>query len=201
MATPFPKLRWIALLWLAVWIPLYWFYWGEETFLQVCDLALVLGCLGIVSGNALLISTQAMATPVIGVVWGIDVAFRLLLGRHLLGGTEYMWDAHVPLWVRLLSLFHVLLPFLLIWALGRTGYDRRAWWIEAVIVAGLLVASRFIAPERNLNFAFRDPLLHRSLGPAPVHVMIILLGQALLVYAPAHLALERIFPPPKAAQG
>lgn len=200
MATPFPKLRWIALLWLSVWIPLYWYYWGGETFLQLCDMALVLGCVGIFSGNALLISTQAVATPVIGMAWGLDVAWHFFLGGHLLRGTEYMWDARVPLWVRLLSLFHVLLPILLIWALGHTGYDRRAWWIQLVFAAALLVASRFIAPERNLNFAFRDPLLHRSLGPAPIHLMIILLGQALLLYAPAHLALERNFPPPRTSR-
>ena len=201
MATPFPKLRWIALLWLGVWIPLYWHYWGGETFLQLCDMAVVLGCVGIFSGNALLISTQAVTTPVIGMAWGMDVVWHFFLGRHLLGGTEYMWDARVPLWVRLLSLFHVLLPILLIWALGHTGYDRRAWWVQLVFAAGLLAASRFIAPERNLNFAFRDPLLHRSLGPAPIHLMIILLGQALLLYAPAHLAVERIFPPPKMPRG
>ena len=88
MATPFPKLRWIALLWLGVWIPLYWYYWGGETFLQLCDMALVLGCVGIFSGNALLISTQAVATPVIGMAWGLDVAWQFFLGRHLLRGTE-----------------------------------------------------------------------------------------------------------------
>jgi hypothetical protein len=196
VAAVFPRLRWFALAWLALWIPIYWFYWGGHTFFLLCDVSLVLGCLGLFSGNALLVSTQAVATPVVGVFWGVDLAWRFFLGRHLIGGTEYMWDTRFPLWVRLASFFHLALPMALIWALRRVGYDRRAWLAQSGIAATLLAASRLIDPARNLNFAFRDPLLHRSLGPAPVHLTIILGVLLLVLYAPVHLILSRAFPPP-----
>ena len=197
MAAPFPKWRWIALAWLAAWIPIYWFFWGWETFLLLCDVALVASCLGLFSGNALLISTQAVATPIAGVFWGLDLGWRFFLGHHLIGGTEYMWDTRFPLWVRLASFFHVALPIVLIWSLGEVGYDRRAWLAQSGLAAALLVASRLIEPERNLNFAFRDPLLHRSLGPAPVHLAIIFVVLVMVLYGPVHLALSRAFPPPE----
>ncbi len=159
----------------------------------------MLGCLGLFTGNALLISTQAIATPIVGIFWGADFGWRFFLGRHLTGGTEYMWDVRFPLWLRLASFFHLALPILLIWALRRVGYDRRALMVQSGIAAVLLAASRMTMPQRNLNFAFRDPILHVSLGPAPVHVAIMLTGIVLVLYAPVHQALARRFPPPKRA--
>ena len=35
-------LRWAALVWLLVWIPVYWRTWGPENFLHLCDLAVIL---------------------------------------------------------------------------------------------------------------------------------------------------------------
>jgi hypothetical protein len=197
MAASFPRLRWIALAWLMVWVPIYWHYWGGQTFLLLCDVSVVLGCLGLVSGDPLLISTQAVATPMVGMFWVTDLGWRLFLGRHLMGGTEYMWDARFPLWTRLASFFHVALPFVLIWALRRVGYDRRAWLAQSAIAAALLAASRLTDPARNLNFAFRDPLFHRSLGPAPVHLTVIFVVLVVVLYGPVHLALTRSFPAPK----
>jgi len=193
----FPRLRWLALAWLAVWIPIYWIYWGWPTFLLLCDISLLVGCLGLFSGNALLISTQALATPLIGLLWALDFSWRFFLGHHLIGGTEYMWDTRFPLWTRLASFFHIALPILLIWALRRVGYDRRAWLAQSGIAAILLAASRLIHPARNLNFAFRAPILHRSLGPAPLHLAIIFAGLVLVLYGPVHLALARSFPAPE----
>lgn len=197
MEATFPRLRWLALVWLVVWIPVYWRYWGWPTFLLLCDVSVVIACLGLFSGDALLISTQAVATPPVGLFWALDIGARFFLGRHLIGGTEYMWDARFPLWTRLASFFHLALPILLIWALRRVGYDRRALPVQSGIAAALLAASRLVAPERNLNFAFLAPILHRSIGPTPVHLSIIFLGLVVLLYGPMHLALARWFPAPQ----
>src|SRR5207245_575267 len=126
--------------------------------------------------NTLLLSSQAVSSIVADAAWCVDVAWRLLLGRHLFGGTEYMWDKHFPLWVRLLSLYHVVLPALLIWSLRRVGYDQRGWKLQAGIAAVLFALSRFLDPAVNINFAFRDPIFHRAWGPAPVHLLVMWLG-------------------------
>ena len=188
----FPRMRWVALLWLAVWLPAYWAVWGWANFLHICDVTVVLTCAGLWFGNALLLSSQAIASIVVDLAWTLDIASRLLFGKHLIGGTEYMWDARFPLWVRLLSLFHIVWPVLVVWAVRRVGYDRRGWLLQSGIAAVLLVLSRQVQPALNINFAFRDPLFHRAWGPAPVHLAVILLGLVVIIYWPTHLVLGRL---------
>jgi hypothetical protein len=187
-------MRWAAAVWLAVWLPAYAAVWGWANFLHLCDIAVVLTCVGLWRGSSLLLSSQAVASTVVDLVWTIDVAWRLLFGKHLVGGTEYMWDPRFPLWVRLLSVFHLFWPVLLLWALRHVGYDRRGWVLQSAIAAALLVLARFAAPARNINFAYRDPLFRRAWGPAPVHLAVILLGLVALIYWPTHLVLGRLLP-------
>jgi hypothetical protein len=186
-------LRWAALVWLLIWFPAYWHTWGAANFLQLCDLAVILTSIGLFSENALLISSQAVSSLLIDLAWSVDAGWQFFLGRHLIGGTEYLFDARFPLWVRLLSLFHLLMPALLLWALFRIGYDRRAGRLQCTIALLAFVACRFTSPEKNMNFAFRDPFLHRAWGPAPVHLAISILFLAAVVYLPTHLLLRKLF--------
>src|SRR3989441_1567127 len=143
------------------------------------------------------LSSQAVSSIVADAAWCVDVAWRLFLGRHLFGGTEYMWDKHFPLWVRLLSLYHVVLPALLIWSLRRVGYDQRGWKLQAGIAAVLFALSRFLDPAVNINFAFRDPIFHRAWGPAPVHLLVMWLGLNAVFYWPIHFVFARYLGQPK----
>lgn len=187
--------RWAVVLWLVVWIPAYWHTWGASNFLQLCDIAVILTCIGIWSNSRLLISSQAVSSLLIDSVWGLDAACRLFLGRHLIGGTEYLFDAHYPLWVRLLSLFHLAMPLLLLWALYRVRYDWSGLALQCAIALLAFAAARFTDPAKNMNFAFTDPFFHRQWGPAAIHVMVSTLFMLVVVYLPTHLVLERLFPP------
>ena len=187
--------RWVSLLWLAVWVPSYALYWGWANFLHLCDVAVLLTCIGFARGDMLLLSSQAVSSLIGDLLWCLDSGWRLFAGRHLTGGTEYMWDARFPLWVRLLSLFHVVLPMLLLAALHRAGYDRRALLLQSEIALVLLVASRFLGPARNLNYAFADPVFHRALGPPFVHMTLIFAALSGIIYCPTHVLLVRAFPP------
>jgi len=106
-----------------------------------------------------------------------------------------MWDPRFPLWVRLLSLFHIILPLLLLAVLRRMGYDRRALRLQSGIVAALLVVSRFLGPSRNLNYAFADPVFHRAFGPAPAHMVLVFAALVGFIYWPTHRLLIWVFPP------
>jgi hypothetical protein len=201
MATPaqtptkFPAwIRWAVVVWLAVWIPAYWRTWGAANFLHLCDVAVILTCVGVLTNSALLISSQAVSSLLVDAAWALDAGWRLFRGRALLGGADYLFDAHYPLWVRLLSFFHVAMPALLLWALHRTGYDRSGWALQCAIALPLFIAARFTAPATNINYAFIDPFIHRQWGPAPIHVLISWLFMASVVYLPTHLLLRRLFP-------
>lgn len=194
----FPVLRWFSLLWMVVWFPAYFRVWGWANLLHLCDVAVILAFLGIWLANPLLLSSQAVSSLAAGLFWILDVCWRLVTGRFLIGGTDYMWDSRYPLWVRLLSTFHIGLPVVLLWTLRRVGYDRRALALQAAIAALLLIISRFLSAELNLNYAYRDPLFHRAWGPAPVHLAMIFIPLVVLIYWPTHLLLRWLFRAPGA---
>jgi hypothetical protein len=197
---PFPRLRWAAPAWLAVWIPTYAVFYGFGNFVHLCDVAVLMTCLGLWRGSALLLSMPALTSILIDLAWDLDLVWRLMTGRHLIGGTEYMWETKYPLWLRLLSLFHLVLPVLLLWALRRLGYDRRALAWQSPLALALIALARLVGPEANVNFSWRDPFFHRSWGPAPVHVLVIFAGLLVVVYAPTHTVLSRIYPLGQARQ-
>lgn len=194
----FPVLRWFSLLWMVVWFPAYFRVWGWANLLHLCDVAVILAFLGIWLANPLLLSSQAVSSLAAGLFWILDVGWRLVTGRFLIGGTDYMWDSRYPLWVRLLSTFHIGLPVVLLWTLRRVGYDSRALALQAAIAALLLIISRFLSAELNLNYAYRDPLFHRAWGPAPVHLAMIFIPLVVLIYWPTHLLLRWLFRAPGA---
>jgi len=189
----FPVLRWMALVWMLVWLPAYVKVWGWANLLHLCDAAVILTCIGLWIGNAPLISSQAVSALLAGLLWTANVGARLFTGHFFASGSEYMWDASYPLWVRLLSFFHVALPCALIWGLWKLGYDRRGLRVQAVIAAALLIVSRFLSAEWNMNWVYRDPLFGRSWGPGVVHVLVIWLGAVVFLYWPTHLVLRRLF--------
>jgi hypothetical protein len=195
MRPPFPILRWLGLVYLTVWVPAYAYYWGGADFLYLCNVGVVLTCAGLWFGNALLLSSQAVGTALIGLIWGLDLVWRAWThGSALTGGVEYMWDARFPLWVRLLSFDHVAVPLVALWATRRIGYDRRAWAFQSAVAAVVLVLSRFVAPERNLNFAQKELVSFHTWGPAPVHLFFIWTVLVLLAYWPVHALLSRGVP-------
>lgn len=185
--------RWAAIVWLLVWIPIYWHTWGPSNFLQLCDIAVILTCIGIWSGSPLLISSQAVSSLLVDLVWALDALSRLFFGRHLIGGTEYLFDAHYPLWVRLLSLFHAAMPLLLLWALRRLRYDPRGLALQCLIAFFAFGAARFTDPAKNMNFAFADPFFHWVWGPGALHALVNTLFMLVVVYFPTHLLLKRLF--------
>ena len=189
-------LRWAGLLWLSVWIPSYWHTWGPQNFVHLCDIAVILTCAGLWWSNSLLLSSQAVSSVVVDLLWDLDAAWRFFSGHHLIGGTEYMWDAHYPLWVRMLSLFHIVWPILLLWSLARVGYDRRGWLLQTGIAAGAIVVARSMGSTLNINFAFRDPILHRAWGPPAAHLALMWIGLVVVSYLPTHFILMRLFAPP-----
>ena len=188
----FPVARWVALAWLAVWLPVYLWKYGGHVFLNLCDIAVILTCVGLWTGHPLLLSSQAVSSLAVDLMWNVDLAARALTGRHLVGGTEYMWDAKWPLWLRALSAFHVALPIVLVWALRRVGYDRRALRWQALVALAALAASRLtLGPEQNQNFAWRDPFLGGAWGPGFVHVGVMWAVLVGAVYWPTHALLRR----------
>jgi hypothetical protein len=175
---------------LAVWIPVYWIHHGPTNFLWLCDVGNLLVGAALLTGNRLLLSSQAcgLLVPCAGFV--VDLVGRLVLGFHPLGGTEFMLDASLPLWLRLLSLFHVAVPALVLWAIARTGYDGRALRLQTAIAWAVLALSFALAAHKNVNFVVR-PFGRTPPFPAGVWFASTFVLYPLVLFLPAHWLLAR----------
>lgn len=191
----FPRLGWLGVLWLLVYLPAYQSAYGARNFLFLCNIGVILTAVGLIARSRLLLSSQAVAAPVIALVWALDVGWKLATGEFLFGGAAYMWDAGYPLFARLLSLYHVVWPLLLWYVLRRTGYDSRGWPLQAGIAALALVAGRLLAPAaENINFAWTDPFFGRQFGPAALHLAFCWALLSGVAYGATHWLLLRVFP-------
>ena len=152
----YPRLRWFALAWLLVYIPVYAYAYGAWHFLFLCNLGVLTTACGLLIGSPLLLSSQAVAAPVVCLLWLADVGWKLTTGRYLHGGTAYMWDGTLPLAARVLSLYHAFWPLLLVYCLRTSGYDRRGFLIQVVLATASFMAALLIAPRfENINYVFR----------------------------------------------
>jgi hypothetical protein len=192
---------------LAVLIPIYVDTYGAINFLWFCDAALILTVTGMWLESSLLISMCAVGILLPQILWLLDFGGHLI-GFHGLGLTGYMFDSHLPLFTRGLSLFHGWLPLLLIWLLHRLPYDKRALSAWTSLAAVLLLACYLCAlpagahPANpnipiNINYVYgfndRQPQ-HRV--NQNLYVILWLATLWLVAYFPTHLLLRKIFTAP-----
>lgn len=178
----------------AAWVPAYWREYGPVNFLWLCDLAVFMTLVGLWSGSALWISAAAAGVLLVQTGFALDLAWRLVAGSHLLGGTEYMFDRAIPLPVRLLSLFHLALPAVQIAALVRLGYDRRGFWLMTLVIWLALIPSYAAFADLNMNMVVR-PLGHeQQVVSPPLYLAALFAAYPLLVFLPGHAILARFIP-------
>lgn len=187
----------------AVLVPVYWHYYGPTNFLYFCDVALLLTLIGIWLENALLISISAVGILVPQAVWVVDF-LATAAGYPLTGMTDYMFDSSHPLFLRLLSLFHGWLPFLLVYLVWKTGYDRRAFWQWTVLAWALLLICFFLMPPPspdaglipvNINYVWGiSDTAAQTWVPPYVWLAGLMIGLPLFAFAPAHFILARLMP-------
>jgi hypothetical protein len=187
------KLAYTALV--AVVVPVYVVEHGPANFLWFSDIALLATLAALWRESRLLASMMAVGTLAFELMWNLDYVARLVTGAHLTGITRYMFDEREPLFVRGLSMFHVVLPPLLLWVLHRLGYDRRALPMQTALAWVVLPVSYVVTdPSANLNWVLgpREP---QTWMPPLLYLALLMLGFPLVVYLPTHLVLDRLFGP------
>ena len=181
------KLLWTA--WVLVWLPVYWREYGLQNFLFFCDLGNLFITAGLWFESPLIFSWQATSLLLFQTLYTIDLAGALASGRHLIGGTEYMFDLLIPLWIRLLSLFHVVVPPVLLWAIWRLGYDQRGWKYQTLTAWIVVPINYFWRPQFDVNWA-RGPFFHEQhTMPGLLYLLLYLITVSTVVYFPTHLFL------------
>ena len=189
-----PWIKIVYTLFLCVLVPVYWVHWGPKNFLWFSDIALLTTAVALWLESPLLISMMAVAVALPELAWNADFFGRLVIGRHLLGLSAYMFDARKPVYLRALSLFHVALPIVLLWAVRRLGYDRRAWVSQTVVALVVLpVTYALTAPGDNVNWVYGPGSRPQTwIGPRTYLALLMLLFPV-VIYLPAHLLLSAVF--------
>ncbi len=193
------KIAWTA--WVTVWIPLYANQYGGKNFLWFCDIGNFMIMIGLWLESPVVISWQACSVLLIQILFSVDLLVRAVSGRHPFGGTEYMFNddgSNIHLGMRLLSLFHVVTPPLLIWALKRLHYDRRGLYCQIATAWVVLPICWLGWDERdNLNWVwgpFNRP--QTVVHPPALYLLVCMLAYPAILYLPTHLALSRLFRKP-----
>jgi hypothetical protein len=122
-----------------------------------------------------------------------------------------MFDSHLPLFTRGLSLFHGWLPLLLVWLLFRVGYDKRALPAWTGLAAGLVLVCYFFTPPAgahlsnpnlpiNINYlyGFNDQQPQTWINQN-LYVILWLGVLWLIAFLPTHLVLSKVFAAPQPA--
>ena len=173
----------------------YWFRYGPGNYLWFSNIALIGATLALWLESALLASTMAVLVLLPELVWALALTVRLLSGWRLGGMLGYMFNQERPLWLRLLSLYHLPLPVVLVWMVWVLGYDPRALPLAMAIAWIVLPLSWWLTPlERNINWVhglFAENRPTRPIHPL-IHLLLLMMGMPLLCHLPAHLALGQM---------
>jgi hypothetical protein len=190
------KIGWT--LWVAVWVPIYADHYGAKNFLWFCDIGNFMIMIGLWAESALVLSWQALSVLLVQVLFTIDLAARAVFRVHLIGGTEYMFNddgSNLSMGLRLLSLFHVVTPPLLLWGLRRLGYDRRALGCQ-IATAWIVLPICWLGWDEtvNLNWVwgpFNKP--QYVVRPPWLYLIVCMVAYPVILYLPTHLVLSRFF--------
>jgi hypothetical protein len=180
-------------LFLCVLVPVYWRHYGPANFLWASDIALFVVFVSLCTERPLLNSMMVVGVLPFEIVWTLDV----VSGSTVIGMTDYMFDAERPLYLRLLSLFHVALPVVMILLLRRLGYDRRALVAQTLLAWVVLPVTYLVTePADNVNLVFGFGAEPQTLLHPLLHLALEMALLPLAVYLPAHLVLKRLSSPP-----
>ena len=190
----------------AVMVPIYWRAYGPTNFLYFCDAALFLTLAALWAESPLVASAAAVGIVLPQLVWVLDFGTHFV-GLKITGMSDYMFDSELPVFTRGLSLFHGWLPFLLLYAVWRLGYDRRglvAWaclgWVLILVCyfwmppPGTVLANPKQPVNINYVHGFSDHAPQPWM-PSWAWLLTMLVGLPLLVWWPTHLAFTRFFTP------
>jgi hypothetical protein len=188
------SLKVIYTLFVCALVPIYWREYGPANFLWFSDIALLALVPALWLENALLASMMAISVVFFEALWNIDFFFRLATRKSLIGLSAYMFDPKIPLFIRGLSAFHIVLPLLLLWMLHQLGYDQRAFLWQTIVALVVLPLSYLVSnAQENVNWVYGFGQNPQRILPASLFVILLMLLFPLAVYLPTHLLFARIF--------
>jgi hypothetical protein len=182
-------------LFVCVLVPVYWRHYGLANFLWFSDLALLIGLAATWLESPLLASMQAVSVLLLELLWITDFLVRLVTGKQIIGIAEYMFKSDEPLFVRALSLFHLVLPFFFVWLVYVLGYDSRAWILQTVLFWTVVLACYFFTrPSDNINWVFGIGSQPQKKISPTLYLVLLMIAVPICIYLPTQFFLAAVMP-------
>lgn len=180
---------------IVVLVPYYWMHEGWRNFLWLSDISLFATGIALWVESPLLNSMMCIGVLPFELYWNATFFTRLLTGIEIGEIPDYMFDGSLPLPLRLISLFHVVLPVIWILLLRRWGYDRRAIKLQTVALSVILLLTYGLTgPELNINWVYLPYKLHLAWLPQHAWLLAYMVIVPALVYWPTHVFYSRCAP-------
>lgn len=189
-------LKWFLTLFIAILIPTYWHYYGFQNFLWLSDIGLFFTVIGLWFNSALIMSMATVGILFLELVWAVDFFAELFLGLNPIDLSDYMFDAHYPLILRGISLFHIITPVIWICYMLQYGYDRRALYYFTIFYwINLITVYLFTDIKENINWVFLPTIYNWHTITQPMWVIILFVGFPLCLFLPMHFLCKKLFKP------
>ena len=181
-------------LFVLVLLPVYWRQYGPGNFLWFSDLALLLTVPALWLESSLLASMILISIGLLELMWIIDFFVRLIVGASVTGLSAYMFDSKILLSIRALSLFHIVLPIIVVWIVSRLGYDGRAL-IAQTAFAWIVLPLSYLLTKRseNVNWVYGFGGRPQRWMGSRLYLALLMLLFPLVIYLPTHLILSAVF--------
>lgn len=179
--------------WVILWMILYKQYVGWQHYLWLCHLGNIIIVVGLWTESGLLLSWQALSLLFADIIWTIDFVIGVATGGYTPLGSAwnvFQPDEVFPRLQRALSLFHLFLPWLMIWCLWRFGYDRRALLLQIATCGVVFPISYLVSqPNDNVNWVYGPfGAVQHTVSP-PLYLLAAIVLYLLVLYLPSHLLL------------
>jgi hypothetical protein len=181
-------------LFLLVLFPVYWRRYGPANFLWFSDISLLIVGVALWIESRMLVSMVAVGVLGLEIFWNLDYLGSLIRGKPWLGLSFYMFDSSKSLFLRSLSLFHVVLPAIVIWLLFKWGYNPDAiFWQLLLTWAVLLIVYQFTEPRENINWVFGLGNKPQTIISKSAYFWLTMVLFPIVILLPSHFVLKWFF--------
>ena len=181
-------------LFVAIIVAVYATKYSRSNFLWFSDIALLATVPALWFESPFLASMVSVGILLPEILWNLSYFGQLLTGKRISGLADYMFDTRRPLYLRALSLFHVILPPLLVWMVARLGYEPAAWIAQTALAWVVLPLCFWLTdPALNVNWVFGFGNKQQKLMPPLAYLGLLMVCFPVLIYLPTHLLLRSLF--------
>jgi hypothetical protein len=183
----------------SVTIPSNIIHYSAINLLWFCDISIIITFFGLWFESSLLISMAALASVATQLVWQVDYFFHLVSGQRLFGFSDYMFDANLSTYSKAVSLFHVWMPYMLLYSLHIVHYNRKALAGQTLIgcmaiLLSFLLTNDMFGPAGNLNKVYGLSDKEPQTWMAPWLWLIVVMAYCFFcIYLPMHFLFSRLF--------